>query len=172
MAIISAPEKTTYVAQGEVAIDDHPDAVITTLLGSCVSVCLHDPLACVGGMNHILLPVEDDSVALPGAAVHSMECLINPLMQMGAKRSRLQAKVFGGARFSGAMGNIGQANVAFALKFLESEGIALLGKSTGGESARKIRFWPATGRAKQKLVHEAPEIEQPKADSGADVELF
>jgi len=165
--------RNIYVAQGEIAVDSHPETVITTLLGSCVSVCLFDPVAHVGGMNHILLP--DDPAASArdrGAAIHAMEMLVNPLLKRGAKKSRMQAKVFGGATFSGLFGDIGAKNIDFVMRYLEVEGIVCTGQSLGGRSARRIKFWPASGRVQQKLVREEP-VEVPAARSmGNAPELF
>ena len=75
------------------------DMALVTVLGSCVAACLRDPVAGVGGMNHFMLPRDDTSGALSRSArygAYAMEVLINQLMRMGARRERLEAKVFGG----------------------------------------------------------------------------
>ncbi|MGH8441646.1 MAG: chemoreceptor glutamine deamidase CheD, partial [Nevskiaceae bacterium] len=74
------------------------DLVMTTLLGSCVAACLHDAEAGIGGMNHFMLPEGSVGPASAPAryGVYAMEVLLNALLKHGAKRSRLQAKVFGG----------------------------------------------------------------------------
>jgi len=165
--------RSIYVAQGEIAVDDDPETVITTLLGSCVSVCLFDPIAKVGGMNHILLPDDPaDNVRGQGVAIHAMEMLLNPLLKQGARKSRIQAKVFGGATFSGAFGNIGAKNIDFVMRYLEVEGIVCVGQSLGGRSARRIKFWPATGRVQQKLVREEPVEVPTPTTAGNAPELF
>jgi len=165
--------RTIYVAQGEIAVDDHPDTVITTLLGSCVSVCLHDPIAMLGGMNHILLPDEAvGSVTGQGDAINAMEMLVNPLLKRGARKSRMQAKVFGGASFSGVFGDIGVRNIDFVMRYLGAEGIACIGQSLGGRSARRIKFWPASGRVQQKLVRDEPVEIPTAAGTGNAPELF
>ncbi len=166
--------RAIYVSQGKIAVDNHPGTVISTLLGSCVSVCLHDPVAGVGGMNHILLP--DAPIGSPGAtgvAVHAMETLVNPILKLGGDRYRLEAKVFGGASFSGVFGDIGGRNVDFVMNFLEVEGIECTGQSVGGHSARRLKFWPALGRVQQKMVQDAPdEIILPITVVGNGAELF
>ncbi len=84
----------------------------TTILGSCVAACLHDPLAGVGGMNHFLLPGDDNED--PGNlryGVHAMELLINALLGLGAKRDRIEAKLFGGAHVVHNLADIGARNV-------------------------------------------------------------
>jgi len=100
---MSAPtsEKRVRVIQGEYRVSDDPDVVLTTILGSCVAACLRDPHARVGGMNHFLLPGRADCPSAQEAeryGVHLMELLVNGLLQRGAKRQRLEAKLFGGAR--------------------------------------------------------------------------
>lgn len=164
--------RTIYVAQGEIAVDEHPDTVIVTLLGSCVSVCLFDPLARVGGMNHILLPQDGCGVRSRGQAVHTMESLINPILKLGGSKGRLQAKVFGGASFSGALGDIGSRNIAFVTDFLSNENIRCIGKSLGGDQARRVKFWPASGRAQQKLVKDVPQEAPQAVAASTEVEMF
>jgi chemotaxis protein CheD len=78
-----------------------------------------------------------------------MELLINGLLKKGARRDRLEAKIFGGAKTIATFSNVGEQNAAFAVQFLRDEGIRLLGQSTGGDSGRKIEFWPVSGRARQ-----------------------
>ena len=106
---------------------------------------------------------------------YSMEVLINDLMKLGARRDRLQAKLFGGARLFDSLGDIGGANAAFARRFLELEGIPVTGGSLGGFQARRVEFWPVSGRARQRSVEQAPEVMRrpmaPAAPSGG-VELF
>jgi chemotaxis protein CheD len=129
-------------------------------------------------MNHFLLP--EDTGAQAGDesmryGAYSMEVLINDLMKLGARRDRLQAKLFGGARLFDSLGDIGGANAAFARRFLELEGIPVTGGSLGGFQARRVEFWPVSGRARQRSVEQAPEVMRrpmaPAAPSGG-VELF
>lgn len=147
------PERMIHVVQGEHAIVCEPDAVLTTILGSCVATCLHDPVARIGGMNHFLLPGE---VGASGESmkygVNAMELLINGLLQKGASRSRLQAKLFGGGQVMNNLSDIGAQNAEFARRFLQTEGIQIVSASLGGDRARRIRYWPATGRATQMWI--------------------
>ena len=138
-------------------MSDDPSMIFATLLGSCVSTCLFDPLAKVGGMNHMVLP--NDSSNDPFdlmSQVNAMECLINALLKSGAVRSRLTAKVFGGARMIGSSAGVGAKNAEFVLSFLKDEGIPVEGQDLGGSQARRIRFKPTTGRAQLKLVTDRP----------------
>lgn len=144
----------TNVIQGEYVISDRSDEVLTTILGSCIAVCLFDTQSSVGGMNHFLLP-ESDGTGTDNMryGTHAMELLINGLLKRGAERSRLQAKVFGGAKMIGNLRNIGEENGKFARKFLQDEDIPCLSESTGGTCARRIRFWPTTGRVRQLMIN-------------------
>ena len=161
--------------QGEYHVSGDQALSITTLLGSCVAACIHDPAAQVGGMNHFLLP--GDEAASPLVArygVHLMELLINGLLKQGAARQRLEAKLFGGARTMQGLGDIGAANARFAQEFLRREGIAVTGGSLGGETGRRIQFWPASGRVMQKLVRAVEEkpLANPVLPTAGELELF
>ena len=164
-----------HITQGEFATGTDPTCIISTLLGSCVSCCLWDPHAGVGGMNHILLAQnnsDDQTRALLG--INAMEVLINSLIKLGAQRNRLQAKAFGGARMLSGLSDIGKQNAEFTTGFLSKEGIPLSHASLGGTRARNVRFWPATGRALQKLTDARVRLVEtvPAPDIGAGVELF
>jgi len=146
-----SPERLIHIHQGECRISEDPAAVLTTMLGSCIAACLHDPVARVGGMNHFLLPEgenADRSASLRYGA-YSMELLVNGLLSIGANRERLRAKLFGGGRLTEALTDIGEKNTAFAEQYLKREGIPLIGGSVRGSSARRIQFWPVSGRARQ-----------------------
>ncbi|MGB8813388.1 MAG: chemotaxis protein CheD [Paracoccaceae bacterium] len=150
--------QSLHVLQGEFLVSSREDDVLTTILGSCVSTCLCDPVAKVGGMNHFLLP--DCGAGQTGGlryGSHAMELLINGLLKMGAVKGRLQGKLFGAALMNENLVNIGKANAAFALQFLATEGIPCVGQSLGGIKARRIRFWPTSGKAQQ-LVVDAPGV--------------
>ena len=156
------PARKMHVIQGEHAVSRDQDVVMTTLLGSCIAVCLHDPVAGVGGMNHFLLAETNDGVRFEEAAMrygaYAMEVLINDLMKLGASRDRLEAKIFGGAKMFDALNDVGLGNAAFAKSFLQDEGIPVTGVSVGGRRARRVEFWPASGRARQREVERAPEL--------------
>ncbi|MDD3146543.1 MAG: chemotaxis protein CheD [Candidatus Riflebacteria bacterium] len=121
-------------------------AVLNTLLGSCVSACLFDPEAGVAGMNHILLVHNPDVAHFDASTrygIHAMEILINEMLKLGARRSRINAKAFGGGNVL-AMGDPentpGQRNVEFLLNFLHLENIPLLAYDFGGPWTRVIDF--------------------------------
>lgn len=139
------------------------EAVITTVLGSCVSTCLWDPLERIGGMNHFMLPrdMAGPSPSWTASArfgLYAMEVLINDMIRMGAARHRLVAKVFGGARLLAGVGamDVGAKNCAFVLEFLQTEGIGILGKDLQGVCPRKVYFFPDSGKVKVKRLHLPP----------------
>jgi len=80
---------------------------------------------------------------------YAMELLVNGLMRAGARRERLQAKLFGGGCLSEGLTDIGGKNATFAEEFLAREGLRFVGGSLRGRHARRIQFWPSTGRARQ-----------------------
>lgn len=170
--------EVVHVIQGDFATSADPETVLTTVLGSCVATCLYDPTAQIGGLNHFLLPgneYKDANAVMYG--VNAMELLINALLKKGAVKRRLQAKLFGGARMIEGLSDIGEKNAQFAIEFLAQENILCVGKSLGGMSARRIRFWPSTGQARQRLIGDAaivpvvvPAPAVVKADN--DLELF
>ena len=174
-------EKCVNIIQGEYRVSGDPAEAITTLLGSCVAACMHDPVAGVGGMNHFLLPGDVGSRRTDEAeryGVHLMELLVNGLLKIGAGRDRLQAKLFGGAKTVQNLKDIGSTNAQFAHEFLSREGIAVIGASLGGVLGRRIQYWPATGRARQILMVKSQvlpavvSLAVTPASSGGDLELF
>lgn len=152
------------VVQGEFQVSKDPTVALSTVLGSCVAVCLYDTEAKVGGMNHYLLAegARDDTNALR-YGTNAMELLINALLKRGATRSLLRAKVFGGSQLSGRFGHIGRTNVEFALGFLSAEGLPIEGQDLGGTTARRVNFHPVTGRARCASIN-APVDQIDKAD--------
>lgn len=181
MTDISTPPivRKRHVIQGEHAVSNDSSVLMTTVLGSCVAACLHDPERGVGGMNHFLLAETADGVRVDEEAMrygaYAMEMLINDLMKQGARRDRLEAKLFGGAKMIESLQDVGAANAAFARRFLRDEGIPTIAESLGGRRARRVEFWPATGRARQREVEEAPgarSVRVPPPVTGNDVEFF
>jgi chemotaxis protein methyltransferase CheR len=149
--------------------------IVRTLLGSCVSACIWDPKARVGGMNHILLPAgggREEGCTRFG--VNAMEVLINEIMKRGGDRRRLRAKVFGGARvlnLGAAAGNVAGSNVNFVRGFLVNEGIPIEAERTGGTSPLEVRFWTDSGRSEVRPVGSAAQsdVQREEADYVARV---
>ncbi len=155
MSHVAKPERRIHIVQGEYKVTNDPDVVVSTLLGSCVAACIRDPATGVGGMNHFLLPGEDGRAHDHEAERYGdylMELLINGLMKRGAQRDRLEAKLFGGARMMRGLSDIGKKNAEFAERYLQHEGIAVIGKDLGGDRGRRLQYWPVSGRARQAYV--------------------
>ncbi|THH38583.1 chemotaxis protein CheD [Aliishimia ponticola] len=176
---IAPAGQTKLIVQGEHAITDDPDTIISTLLGSCVACCLWDDTVGVGGMNHLLLAGQKigSGSGYDMAGVAEMEVLINAIIKNGGRRENLKAKVFGGAQMLETATQIGEDNARFAFDFLKQENIACINSSVGGTSARALRFWGATGRVNMRLLTETPPepVAPPKpaaAPVGNDLELF
>ncbi len=167
--------------QGDFYVTGTPQEVLTTILGSCISACIRDPSLGIGGMNHFLLPEGDgEDRHARRFGVNAMEILINDILKRGGERSRLEAKLFGGANVINAMSDVGSRNAAFAKQFLSDEGISITGGDVGGTMPRRIQFWPVSGRARQLSVRvnrqELLERERAESNRGGvpndDVELF
>ena len=129
------------------------DMVLTTVLGSCVSACVRDRTAGVGGMNHFMLPEDGDPTHRDVTAsmrygAYAMEMLINELFKAGAKRERLEAKVFGGGAVLANMTmlNIGERNADFVLRYLHMENVRIAAQDLRGKLPRRINYFPLTGR--------------------------
>lgn len=135
-------------------------SIVTYALGSCVGICIYDEVAKVGGMLHAMLPdsTRFQEVSEADRYVDSgLYRLCGMVCRMGAVRSRLKAKLVGGAKmfdYTDATGkvDIGMENVLQARKYLRQLGIELAGEETGGEVARTIHFNPADGSV---VIHAA-----------------
>jgi len=153
------PHNHTLAAKllpGEYYVTRHNE-MITTVLGACVSACVRDPLAGVGGMNHFMLPehIEGssgswDATNDPGAATRfgnfAMEHMLNEMLKVGARRERLEVKLFGGGRVLRLDIDVSDRNIAFALGYLAAEGLRLVSRDVGGPYPRKVNFFAVTGK--------------------------
>jgi len=161
------------------------DILILTTLGSCITACLWDRVAKVGGMNHFMLPQGSSDSGRYGS--FAMELLMNELFKMGATRGTLEAKVFGGGQVIGSINSkdsVGKKNTSFILEYLKTERIALVSKDVLDVYARKVCFLPATGKAMVKRIstnnaaaleaqeHGAAQIIVPPGAGGGSVLLF
>ena len=167
------------------------DLVIVTVLGSCVSVCLRDHVSGIGGMNHFMLPGNNDGGISPISAsarygVYAMELLINEMLKLGARRESLQAKIFGGGQVMSSFTtmNVGERNTKFVLDYLQTERIAVVSKDVLDIHPRKVCFFAASGKAMVKrLAHSHPDTLETqerkgsasvvaKANAGGSIDLF
>ncbi len=165
------------------------DERIETVLGSCISACVRDPIAGVGGMNHFMLPVNKqacDASELSDANRYgnfAMENLVNALLSEGAKRERLEFKLFGGGRIMSSMTNIGWYNIGFAFDYIYTEGFKIVSQDIGDIYPRKVLYYPLSGRVRVRrlnAMHNESLAEQENRyintieskPVGGDVELF
>jgi len=158
------PEFQAYVVPvvlGHHRISSRGDDMLVTTLGSCVAACMHDPVARVGGMNHFLLPGAPADGGLGVATRYgavAMAKLMNDLLGRGARKDRLEVKVFGAARVIDTSLDVGAANAAFVLDYVQREGLTLTSQDLGGGAGRRVHFFPTTGKAMRRLVR--PEAER------------
>lgn len=143
----------TTVHQGDCLVSNDADLTFSTVLGSCISACIRDTAAKVGGMNHFLL-AEPSGAARDRYGVSArygafaMEQLINKVLTRGSgKKSNLEIKVFGGGLISNALTDVGSKNIEFVRDFLTAEGYLVLKEDVGGAFARRVMFKPHSGRA-------------------------
>jgi chemotaxis protein CheD len=152
---------TIKLMPGEYYVSAH-DELISTVLGSCVSACIRDPDTGVGGMNHFMLPGCEQSCnskwggakALPTRfGVPAMRMLVDDIMRVGARKSRLEVKLFGGgAVMAMDANNVGERNIEFALEFMRREGLNVVAQDLGGDHPRKVKYFPRSGRVMVKRM--------------------
>lgn len=159
------------ILPGEFYITRSEEA-ITTVLGSCISAFIRDPQAGVGGMNHFMLPedtTQGKSSWLDGDAglatrygSFAMESLINGLLKLGARRERLEVKLFGGGRILNLDIDVGERNIEFARRWLKTEGYAVVAEDVGLSVPRRVMYFPTTGKVRVKHLRtlECREIAQ------------
>ena len=138
------------------------DEIVSTILGSCISACVRDPLMKVGGINHFLLPYSDNQensggkprdAGLPTRYGNfAMEQLINEILKRGGDRNRLEVKVFGGGNVLAGGMEIGHRNADFVEDYLAKEGFKVVSKSLRGVLPRMIRYFPESGKVMVRTV--------------------
>ena len=138
--------------------------MVVTVLGSCISACIRDPINRVGGMNHFMLPIQRANLT-PGALAGlkpgsvseaarygnwAMEYLINEILKNGGERKYLEVKIFGGGKVLSHMNqiDIGRQNIDFVRLYLEQEGYNIAAHDVGGPFPRKVLYFTDTGSAK------------------------
>ena len=145
------------VYPGEYQITSKPDETLVTVLGSCVSACIRDPVTGFGGMNHFMLAEDHDGkwgseVMSARYGNYAMEKLINELVKSGCPRERMEIKVFGGGNVIESRQAVGTKNAEFVLRYLANEGLKCTAKDLGGDFPRRIQYTPATGRVVRRLL--------------------
>jgi chemotaxis protein CheD len=147
---------------------------IVTVLGSCVSACVRDPVSGIGGMNHFMLPLSGGNGSWEnghaGASTRygsfAMERLINDILKHGGSRRNLEVKVTGGGKILAQMTDIGRQNIEFVEKYLAVEGLNVLARDLGDIHPRKVYYIPATGKMfvkKLRALHNRTIVERETA---------
>lgn len=140
-----------YVHVGQLFASAEP-RVVTTILGSCVSVCLWDPQAGIGGLNHFLLPqCVENGISSARFGNVAIRHLLDEIAGLGGQIARLKAKLFGGASvidaFQTPQNTLGMQNVALARRLLQETGIPVVAEDVGGAQGRKLVFQTRDGSA-------------------------
>lgn len=126
--------------------------LITYALGSCIGICFYDPVIKLAALLHVMLPLNMET-GRKNPLKYADTGIRDTLKQMesrGAQRSRIVAKIAGGAKMfdvpgNGGLGSIGQRNIESVHMNLKREGIRLLKEDVGGTVARTLWFDAATG---------------------------
>jgi chemotaxis protein CheD len=143
----------TTIRQGDCLVSGDGDLTFSTILGSCISACIRDTVARIGGMNHFLLAepsgaARDRYGASARYGAFAMEQLINKVLGQGTgRKANLEIKVFGGGLINAALTDVGAKNIEFVREFLGNEGYELASEDVGGTFARRVMFKPHSGRA-------------------------
>ncbi|MBF0338016.1 MAG: chemotaxis protein CheD [Nitrospirae bacterium] len=149
-----------FLYPGNIYVHREPCA-ITTILGSCVAVCLWDPVLKYGGMNHYLLPLwNGEGLPSPRYGNIAIDKLIEKMLSLGCNKKSLKAKIFGGAAMmqqSSGLLNVGERNIIVAEDVLAEEGISIVSSDVGGTLGRKIVFKTETGGVLLKKVKKTTE---------------
>lgn len=149
--------KKVYLYPGQLEVSAEP-AEISTILGSCVAVALHDAKTRIGGLNHYLLPkAPTTDLKNPRYGSFSLTEMVDRMRRMGADPRRLKAKIYGGARVLGELSlgqSVGEMNIIFAHSALGQLGIPIVEEDTGGEVGRKIVLLTESFQVDHRLMRE------------------
>ena len=156
---------TVKVLPGEFYVSAQEETV-STVLGSCVAACIHDPVRGIGGMNHFMLPeprgASDSWSSTVGRAARygsdAMEQLINAVLKAGGQRVDLKVKVFGGGRVLAQLSDVGQRNIDFVHRYLAAERLPLAAEDLGGPYPRQVQFFPLSGRVRVRQLRRSDDV--------------
>ncbi|MDO8413045.1 MAG: chemoreceptor glutamine deamidase CheD [Gallionellaceae bacterium] len=161
--------------------------MLVTVLGSCIAACIRDRTTGMGGMNHFMLPGDGNDLLSSSAryGAYAMEMMINELLKMGAKRSNLEAKIFGGGNVlrGFTVANVGERNAEFAFNYLHTENIPIVAQDVLDIYPRKVYFFSHSGKVlvkKLRSLHNNTVIEREQvyssrlkvAEVQGEVEMF
>jgi chemotaxis protein CheD len=143
-----------FLHAGKVYVSSEGQTIVL-ILGSCVAVCMWDAVHAVGGATHYLLPAWDErGVASPRYGNVAISALLQELVEKGADRKQLHARIFGGGclfdafRASSSIeANIGRQNVRVAQEILTNERLPIVSTKVGADRGQRIVFHTDTGVA-------------------------
>ncbi|MBL4866950.1 MAG: chemoreceptor glutamine deamidase CheD [Pseudomonadales bacterium] len=148
------------VVPGEFYVTAENEA-IETVLGSCIACCIRDKVNGIGGLNHFMLP-EITSRTYDGEGYGkmgdwAMEFLINGILLNGGERRNLEVKYFGGAQLLAGLERsaIGERNIIFVQDYFRREKLSPIASDIGGDTPRKVLYYPHTGRVRLKKLASA-----------------
>ena len=152
------PHEIASILPGEFFVSREP-MVVYTVLGSCISACIRDPIAGVGGMNHFMLPAPKEhhsSDAWGGESTRygsfAMEQLINGILQRGGMKQRLEVKLFGAGKIYEGNIDVGARNTEWVLNYLKVEGFSIAKSDLGDVFPRKVYYFTESGRVMMKKI--------------------
>jgi len=149
------------ILPGEFYVSTHGE-MISTVLGSCISVCIRDKKKGIGGMNHFMLPQNNEfssenwgnnpATSASRYGNWAMEYMINAILKRGGEKKNFEVKVFGGGQMMAKMTDIGQKNILFVYQYLAEEKLKIEASDVGDIYARKVLFFPDTGNVKVRRI--------------------
>lgn len=147
------------IIPGQFYITRHSE-MITTVLGSCISVCAYDLTEGIGGMNHFMLPSvgpegQPEDWHVNGCGRYgdlAMKNLLKGMIKHGAKRENLRIKVFGGGQILRSKGDVGGRNIEFITEYIANKNLVVEGMDVGDDFPRKVNFFPLTGKVMVKKL--------------------
>lgn len=150
------PYEIASILPGEFFVSRDP-MIVYTVLGSCISACIRDPVAGVGGMNHFMLPepkekAHDSWGESTRYGSYAMESLINEILKRGGLKSRLEVKLFGAGKIYEGKIDVGARNAEWVLSFLKTEGLASAKTDLGDVFPRKVYYFTDSGRVLMKKI--------------------
>jgi chemotaxis protein CheD len=150
------PHEIASILPGEFFVSGDP-MIVYTVLGSCISACIRDPIAGVGGMNHFMLPepkgaAHDSWGESTRYGSYAMESLINEILKRGGLKSRLEIKLFGAGKIYEGNIDVGANNATWVIGYLKSEGLATVKADLGDVFPRKVYYFTDSGRVLMKKI--------------------
>jgi chemotaxis protein CheD len=150
------PHEIASIMPGEFFVSSDP-MIVYTVLGSCISACIRDPVAGVGGMNHFMLPeprekAHDSWGESTRYGSYAMESLINEILKRGGLKSRLEIKLFGAGKIYDGQMDVGARNAEWVLNYAKTEGLSVVGRDLGDVYPRKIYYFTGSGRVLMKRI--------------------